>query len=73
MVVAIERVFQRLRRREEIGWTTVDEIDVHPAVVVVIEKRATSADSLGQLTIGRLSVVVNPGDLACRLRELLRK
>src|SRR5688572_219426 len=63
-VIAIERVFQRRRRREEIRWTTVDEIDVHPTVVVVIEKGAPGADGFGQLAICGLSVVVSPGDLA---------
>ncbi len=37
-IVVVERVAQRLGRIVKIALATVDEVDVHPAVVVVVEK-----------------------------------
>ena len=50
-IVFVERVANGLRRLEEIARTAVDQVDVHPAVVVVIEKGAPGSQGLGQIAI----------------------
>src|ERR1051325_3844269 len=40
VIITIERVPERFRGRIKIRWATVDEVDVHPPVVVIIEEGA---------------------------------
>ncbi len=61
-IIAIERVAQRLRRSVEIAGAAVDEVDVHPAVVVVIEEAAAGADGFGEIPFGGAAVGVGPVD-----------
>src|SRR6266480_3259947 len=48
-VVAVERVPQRMRRCVEVTLTAVDEVDVHPAVVIVVDEGAACAVRFGQI------------------------
>src|SRR6266567_1469277 len=43
VVVVIQRALQRRLRREKVRRPAVDQIDVHPAVVIVIEERSATA------------------------------
>src|ERR1700683_3553363 len=61
-IIAIECVAQGLRRTVEIAGPAVDEVDVHPAVVVVIEEAAAGADGFRQIPFGRAAVGVCPVD-----------
>ena len=45
-VIAVERVAQRLRWSEDVAFPAIDEINVHPAVVVVVAKGASGARGL---------------------------
>jgi hypothetical protein len=72
-VVPVERIFQRPFRFEEIARTAVDEIDVHPAVVVEVEERAPGADGLRQIPVRRHRVLVAPCDPALRCRHLFEQ
>src|SRR6266705_1060178 len=38
MIIMVEGVLQRGRRCKEIRWSTVDQINIHPTVVVIIQK-----------------------------------
>src|SRR5580692_5630959 len=61
-IIAIERIAERLRRRVEIAGAAVDQVDVHPAVVVVVEEAAAGADGFGEIPFGGAAVGVGPGD-----------
>jgi hypothetical protein len=69
-VVAVEGVAERARRREEVRRAAVDEVDVEPAVAVVVEDGDAGPDRLRQETLRRVRVVVHPSD-AARLRRHL--
>ena len=47
VVIVIERVLQRRLRRKKIRWATVDEINVHPTIVVVIKEEPATAARFG--------------------------
>ena len=72
-VVAVERIAQRLGRFVEIAGAAVDQVDVHPAVVVVIEKRTARAYRLGQVTLGRHGIFVHPGNPARGRRHFFKQ
>ena len=61
-VVAVKPIAQRLLRSEEVAGTAVDEEDVHPAVVVKIEKRTAGPRGFGQVIGRRSSIGMFPGD-----------
>ena len=42
-VVVVEGIAERTGRREDVALPAVDQVDVHPSIVVVIEDRATGA------------------------------
>ena len=65
-VVLVERVFERLLRSIEVAGAAVDEVDVHPPVVVVIEERAARAQGFRQEARRRHRVLVDPADSARR-------
>ena len=46
MIVSIERVSYRRLRSKEVRRSAVDEINIHPAVVVKIKKQTTTAAGL---------------------------
>ena len=64
VVVVVERVPQRLLRREEVGWTAIYEQDIGPAVIVVVDEGTATAHGFRQIVLGRTGVVVHPRDTA---------
>src|SRR5262249_1120728 len=65
-VVVVKRVAQRRIGRVKVARTAVDEVEVHPAVVVVIEKGAAGTRGLGKVLLRGLTGSVLPGDAALR-------
>jgi hypothetical protein len=63
-VVPVQGVPKRLSRLVEIARAAVDQVDVHPAVIVVVQKGATGTDRLGQVALLGPGVVMHPGDAA---------
>ena len=53
-------IAQRFARLEEIGRAAIDQVNIHPPVVVVIEKCAPGAKRFGQIVLGGHGVVVHP-------------
>ena len=51
-IVLVERVAQRCRGFIEIRWTTVHQVQIHPAVVVIIEKCAPWSERLREIPLG---------------------
>src|SRR6185369_8792774 len=49
-VVAVESVLDRSLGSVKIRWAAVDQIDIHPTIVIKIEEQATSAARLGQVS-----------------------
>src|ERR1019366_9455416 len=47
-------------RRVEIGRTAVDQVNVHPTVVIVIQESAAGAEAFRQITLRRFGVLVHP-------------
>jgi len=70
-VVAVESVAQRRLGIVKIAAAAVDEVDVHPAVVVVVEECATPACRLGQVVFSRSSINMFPCDATDRCGNLL--
>src|SRR5262249_52753548 len=71
-IVLVERVTKWFRGLEEIRRAAVYQVQIHPSVVVVVEERATGAESFRQVALGRNGVFVDPGD-AARSRGYLLK
>ena len=61
-VILIECVAQRRIGIEEIAFAAVDEINVHPAVVVVVEEGAARACGFRKIVFRRTPVYVSPGN-----------
>ena len=55
---------QRLGRRVKIAGTVVRPIDVHPTIMVKIQKSSAGAESLRQIALVSPGILVNPGDTA---------
>ena len=70
-IVSIESVAQRRIGIVKIAFAAVDQINVHPSVVVVVEKSAACAGGLGQIFLRRLARGVFPGDATRRGRNFL--
>ena len=65
VIVPVESVVQRPRRMIEVAWAAVDEIDIHPAIVIEIKKGTSCADGFGQIHLRRKTAVwdqANPLD-----------
>ena len=60
-IVAIKRVSQWARRIVEITFAAVDQVNIHPAVIVVIEKGAAGSRGLRQILLRRFPCSVDPG------------
>ena len=65
-IVLIQRVAQWLGRREKIALAAVHQIDVHPAVVVVVKERTACPSRLRQVFRVRVCVRMRPGNPAVR-------
>src|SRR5439155_26009911 len=61
-VIFIECVAQRRIGIEEIAFTTVDEVNVHPSVVVVVQEGTACAGSFRKIVFRRTPVYVSPGN-----------
>src|SRR5579872_3968737 len=72
-VIAIKRVAQGRVRIVEIAFATVDQIDVHPAVIVIVEKGASRSRGFRQVFLRRFSCGVDPGDPAGFGRHFLER
>src|SRR5882672_3121960 len=64
MIVVIKGIPQRLNGSVEVRKPAIDQIDIHPAIVVIIEKGTARPNCLRQIAIVRVRVVMNPGDAA---------
>ena len=72
-IVLVERVADRLLGLVEIARAAVDQVDVHPAVVVVVEEGAARSHGLRQVVFGRCGVVVDPANAAGLRRDLFEQ
>src|SRR4029453_2467609 len=72
-VVLVEGILERPRGLIEIAGSAVPQVDVHPAVVVVVEKRAAWAERLGQESLRRSGVFVSPANTARRCRDFFEE
>src|SRR2546426_8309616 len=70
-IILVERVARRLQRFIEIRWTAVHQVQIHPAVVVIIEECAAWTECLGEIPFGRHGVLMHPSDTAHLRRDLL--
>src|SRR5205814_3590622 len=65
-IVAIKSVPQRLSGCEEIARPAINQINVHPAIAVIVEECATCAGGFGEIFLRRRSGDVRPADAAGR-------
>src|SRR5206468_10754301 len=72
-VVAIECVAERSSRFIEIARSAVHQVDIHPAIIVVVQERASGAYSFRQIHFRRLTAYVNPGDTAGGGRNFFKR
>ena len=72
-IVAVEGIAEGWIRGEKIALAAVHQIDVHPAIVVVVQKGATRAGGLGQEVIRRTAVLMTPGESAGRRGHFLKE
>ena len=63
-IIVVQRITQRLRRLIEIARSAVHQIDIHPAVVVVVEKGAAGAHGFRKMRQRRTSIDMRPADTA---------
>ncbi len=63
-IIAIERVAQGRIGIEEIALSAVDQVDVHPPVVVVVEESAARSGGLRQKSFRRVAIRMHPGNSA---------
>src|SRR5260221_1923366 len=72
-IVFVKRVAQRRIWLVEVTFSAVDEINVHPAVVVVIEKRAASSGGLREIVFGGTAVDMTPRNAAACRTEFFKQ
>src|SRR5262249_16003551 len=72
-VVAIKRVAKRRLWIVEIALAAVDQVDVHPTVVVIIEESATGSGRFRQVVFRRAPVYMTKGDAASRCGYLFEQ
>src|ERR1700730_3447683 len=65
-IVAIESIAEWLIRIVEIATSAIDQVNIHPAVIVVVEKSAARAGGFRQVVLRRASVGVLPCNPASR-------
>src|SRR6202162_859549 len=63
-IIAIQSIAKRRIGIEEIAFAAVDQINVHPAIIVAVEEGAAGPGGLRQIMLSRFSRSVNPGDAA---------
>src|SRR5205085_3917679 len=72
-IILVERVSNRFGGLPEIAGSAVDEVDVHPAVVIVIEESASRTQGFGQVTVVGQCVLVHPLDAASGCRHFRKQ
>src|SRR5205807_1786514 len=72
-IIVVESIAKRRIRREKIAVSAVHQVDVHPAIIVIVDKAAASTSGLGQVIVGRAPVHVTPGDSTFLRRDLCEK
>ena len=70
-IVAVERVTQRPRRIIEMTLAAVDQVDVHPTVVVEVEEVAAGSAGFRQMLFSRLACRVYPLNAAACWKNFL--
>jgi len=70
-IVSVEAIPQRLFRCVEVALAAIDQVDIKPAVLVVVEEGAARTGGFGQILLGRASAIVDPLNPAERRRNLL--
>ena len=73
VVVAIQGVAKRFLGLEEIGRPAVHQVDVHPAVVVVVEEGTARAERFGEIALFGHCIVVDPCDSARSRGQLFKQ
>ena len=48
-IISVQRITQRSRRLIKIAWTAIHQVNVHPPIIVVIEKGATRPTGLRKI------------------------
>src|SRR5215472_10515728 len=71
-VVLVESVAKGRLWIVEVALAAIDQVDVHPAIVVVIQKRAARSGSFRQVVVLGPAVYVLPGDTAFRGRNFFK-
>ena len=59
-IVAIQRISQRWIRIEEVALSAIDEIYIHPPVVVVVEECAARTGGFGKVLVGGHATAMDP-------------
>ena len=72
-IIAVERIAQGRVRGEKVALTAVHQINVYPAVVVVVQEGATCSRCLGQEVIRGAAVLMTPGDSASGRGHFLKE
>ena len=70
-IVSVERIAQRRIGIVEIALTAIDEVNVHPAIIVIIQKGAAGPSSFRQVVLRGFARGVLPGNPAHGSRNLL--
>src|SRR5207244_379350 len=72
-IVAVKSIPQWSRGIIEIRFPTVDEVNVHPAIIVKIQERTAGSAGLRQMLVRGLAGSMDPGDSARRRRDLFER
>src|SRR5260370_42567168 len=72
-IVAVQRVTQRRVRVVEVTFAAVDEVYVHPAVVVVIQESAPGPGGFRQVVVRRTAIDMPKRDAAGGRQYFLEK
>ncbi len=65
-IILIQRVADRPGRLIEVRRTAVDQINIHPSIVIEIQKGASRPQRLGKIALGRHRVIMHPCNAAGR-------
>ena len=68
-IIVVEGVSQRMHRSKKIAGAAIDEVNIHPTVVVVIEKGASCSRRFGKVFFRGTARRMSPGDTASRRRD----
>src|SRR5439155_22906478 len=63
-IVPVKSAVQRFRWLIKVTRTIVDQVNVHPAIVVIVEKGAAGAQCFREVALFGTGILVDPGDAA---------